>query len=52
MIACATQSQNATTGVVRSVHQRSLPNWLPHAWVRPTGHLVAWIGAGMPLWAI
>lgn len=35
------------------MHQRSLPNWLPQAKVRSTGHqLVAWIGAGVPLWAI
>jgi hypothetical protein len=29
MIAWARQIQNSTTGLVCSVHQRSLPNWLP-----------------------
>jgi hypothetical protein len=53
MIAWANARENSTTRGRRSVHQRSLPNALPHAWVRSTGHrLLAWIGAGMPLWAM
>ena len=34
MAALASASQNPTTTRRRSVHQRSLPNWLPQAWVR------------------
>jgi hypothetical protein len=33
MAALASASQNATTIRRRSVHQRSLPYWLPQAWV-------------------
>ncbi len=38
MAALASASQNSTTSRRRSVHQRSLPYWLPHAWVRSTTH--------------
>ena len=37
MTALTSASQNSTTSRRRSVHQRSLPSWLPHAWVRSTG---------------
>jgi hypothetical protein len=33
MAALANASQNSTTSRRRSVHQRSLPYWLPQAWV-------------------
>jgi hypothetical protein len=58
MTAPASASQNATTARRRSVHQRSLPYRLPHAWVRSTGSgawpgwaqaVSAWKGAG-ELW--
>ena len=53
MTALANASQNATTSRRRSVHQRSLPYWLPQAWVRSTGQRrPAWTGAGMPRVAI
>jgi hypothetical protein len=51
MAAFASASQNATTSRRRSVHQRSLPSWLPQAWVRSTGQRrLARIGAGTPAW--
>ncbi len=53
MSVCANATQNSTTRLRRSVHQRSLPNPLPHAWVRSTGHrLPAWTEAGLPRSAI
>jgi len=53
MAALANANQNSTTSRRRSVHQRSLPYWLPHAWVRSTGQRrPAWIGAGIPRVAI
>jgi hypothetical protein len=49
MTALATASQNSTTSRRRSVHQRSLPSWLPQAWVRSiTQRRPAWIGAATP----
>jgi hypothetical protein len=49
MAALASASQNSTTSGWRSVHQRSLPYWLPQAWVRSITHRrPAWTGAGMP----
>jgi hypothetical protein len=49
MSAKASRNQNSTTTRRRSVHQRSLPYWLPQAWVRSTTHRrPAWIGAGSP----
>src|SRR5918912_1443275 len=53
MTALTSASQNSTTPRRRSVHQRSLPYWLPHAWVRSTGRRrLAWTGAGLPRVAI
>ena len=53
MAALASASQNSTTLLRRSVHQRSLPYWLPQAWVRSITHRrPAWIGAGTPRVAI
>jgi hypothetical protein len=47
MTALASASQNSTTSRRRSVHQRSLPYWLPQAWVRSiTQRRPAWTGAG------
>ena len=53
MTALASASQDATTSRRRSVHQRSLPSWLPQAWVRSITHRrLAWIGVGTPRMAI
>jgi hypothetical protein len=49
MTALTSANQNSTTSRRRSVHQRSLPYWLPHPWVRSTGQRrLAWMGAGTP----
>jgi hypothetical protein len=45
--------QNSPTSRRRSVHQRSLPSWLPQAWVRSITHRrPTWMGAGTPWVAI
>jgi hypothetical protein len=53
MAALTSANPNPTTSPRRSVHQRSLPDWLPQAWVRSTGHRrPACTGVGLPRVAI